>query len=169
MSMRAGMITLRFRDCRRRHLRCVSELTHREGNFSRSRGPESSGIDGKNGDAQTSTYRFNLSDFHADRWQLLLLLGGDFGPSPFWQHVNVILTSAQGNVKGKRRTFRFGSIATFIYYLPHSGPPVGPAMKQAMVAAQTCVGKTSTHICFGSQADIRAAKCHARFTPESGH
>jgi hypothetical protein len=31
------------------------------------------------------------------------IVEGDFGPSPFfWQHVNVILTSARGNVKGKR-------------------------------------------------------------------
>jgi hypothetical protein len=25
------------------------------------------------------------------------------------------------------------------------------------------------HVRFGSKADIRAAKCHIRFTPESGH
>jgi len=57
-------------------LRCVSELTHREGNFSRSRGPESSGIDGKNGDAQTSTYRFQFIRFSRRPMATAASIGG---------------------------------------------------------------------------------------------
>jgi hypothetical protein len=36
-------------------------------------------------------------------------------------------------------------------------------------AASHLVDGQSAHVRFGSKADIRAAKSHVRFTPESGH
>jgi hypothetical protein len=60
--------------------------------------------------------------------------GGDFGPSPFfWQHVNVILTSARSNVKDKRRKFRFGSIAAFIFYFVRFTPKSGHSKREQHV------------------------------------
>jgi hypothetical protein len=43
--------------------------------------------------------------------------------------------------------------------------PVAPM--SALGHKQTCGAQA--HVCFGSEADIRTAASHVRFTPESGH
>ena len=135
MSRRMGMITLRFKDCTRRHLRCVSSLTQRKGNFPRSRGPASGGIDEKMGMPRHPHTDSIFQIFTPTDGNCCFFRGGDFGPSPFifWQHVNVILTSARSNVKGKRLKFGFGSIAAFIFYFVRFTPKNGYSKREQHV------------------------------------